>query len=134
MRSFPLTVVALALALATSAFADGRQKPEAPGYPLFRQYCSTCHGIRADGNGPFAPMLDPRPADLTRLAQEYGSPLAKTKLIYFDDRGRPVRVRVCREQLFLGVKPLAGIEAARRGTLLTIVSYLHSIQALVTPD
>ena len=74
------------------------------------------------------------PERTPRLAQEYRSPPPKTKLMHFADRGRPVRARVCREQLFLGVKPLAGIEAARRGTLLTIIYYLHSIQALVTPD
>lgn len=33
----------------------------AEGAQLYGQYCFTCHGIQADGNGPAATVLDPRP-------------------------------------------------------------------------
>lgn len=35
------------------------------GYRLYRRACATCHGHRADGNGPSAPGLATAPADLT---------------------------------------------------------------------
>jgi mono/diheme cytochrome c family protein len=32
-----------------------------PGYPLYRQYCASCHGVFADGLGPVVPFLRSRP-------------------------------------------------------------------------
>ncbi|HVB96620.1 MAG TPA: copper resistance protein CopC [Chloroflexota bacterium] len=36
----------------------------ADGAEVFRQNCAVCHGIDARGDGPMAPSLNPRPADL----------------------------------------------------------------------
>lgn len=44
---------------ATSA-TDGKQ--------MFNNYCASCHGLDAKGNGPAAPALKSTPPDLTRLA------------------------------------------------------------------
>ena len=33
--------------------------------PLYKQFCSECHGERGKGDGPEAMMYDPSPADLT---------------------------------------------------------------------
>jgi mono/diheme cytochrome c family protein len=35
----------------------------------FRAYCASCHGIDGKGDGPAAPALKQRPADLTMLAK-----------------------------------------------------------------
>jgi len=35
----------------------------------FRQYCAQCHGIPGTGDGPVAPALKKKPADLTVLAK-----------------------------------------------------------------
>ena len=63
--------------------AAGQNRPavkpteEAPGTPLihslkgadlFRAYCASCHGLDGKGDGPAAPALKVRPADLTALA------------------------------------------------------------------
>ncbi len=35
------------------------------GLPLFRVRCAPCHGQNGQGDGPAAPALNPKPADLT---------------------------------------------------------------------
>lgn len=40
---------------------------EGQGRQLFRQYCATCHGDDARGDGQNASMLTPAPADFTGL-------------------------------------------------------------------
>jgi mono/diheme cytochrome c family protein len=42
------------------------------GVDLFHEYCSSCHGFDGKGNGPAAPALNTRPADLTTIAQRNG--------------------------------------------------------------
>ena len=39
------------------------------GAELFREYCATCHGRDATGNGPAALALRQSPPDLTRISQ-----------------------------------------------------------------
>jgi mono/diheme cytochrome c family protein len=55
----------LALALSGPAAA---QDP-AVGAELYGQFCATCHGSDATGNGPTAPILTLQPPDLTALSQ-----------------------------------------------------------------
>ena len=38
------------------------------GAELFQDYCATCHGIEATGQGPMAGVLVIKPVNLTRLA------------------------------------------------------------------
>lgn len=42
------------------------------GKALYTQYCASCHGADGTGDGPKAATLDPKPTDLTRLAQRNG--------------------------------------------------------------
>jgi mono/diheme cytochrome c family protein len=35
----------------------------------FREYCRSCHGPEATGDGPVAQYLNPKPADLTRIRE-----------------------------------------------------------------
>lgn len=42
------------------------------GGALYMQFCATCHGVAADGNGPMAPILMTQPADLTGLSERAG--------------------------------------------------------------
>jgi mono/diheme cytochrome c family protein len=61
------------------------------GRDLYMRYCASCHGISGMGDGPAAPALEPRPADLTHLRERYGeaSPLRHT--IAAIDGRQPVR-------------------------------------------
>ncbi len=45
------------------------QPAQFAGSDLFRNYCATCHGAGAKGDGPLAEMLKKRPADLTLFAR-----------------------------------------------------------------
>lgn len=38
------------------------------GQETYMQYCATCHGLTATGNGPMSPNLILQPTDLTALA------------------------------------------------------------------
>jgi mono/diheme cytochrome c family protein len=46
--------------------------PSVKGVDLFHAYCSSCHGVDGKGNGPAAPALNTKPADLTTIAQRNG--------------------------------------------------------------
>lgn len=39
------------------------------GQRLYRAHCAVCHGLEGRGDGPAAPSLVPRPADLRRTAR-----------------------------------------------------------------
>lgn len=47
----------------TAAVPSGKQ--------LYGQYCASCHGATGVGDGPVAPVLKTRPADLTTLAKRH---------------------------------------------------------------
>ena len=43
------------------------------GQDLFREYCAVCHGNDAKGEGPAAPALKMKPADLTQISRKNGN-------------------------------------------------------------
>jgi mono/diheme cytochrome c family protein len=44
----------------------------ASGKEMFNSYCASCHGLSAKGDGPAAPAMNRKPADLTMLAKNNG--------------------------------------------------------------
>jgi mono/diheme cytochrome c family protein len=64
-------------AIASAARADSPR-----GQEEYLRYCSACHGERADGQGPVANVLDPRPPALRKLTPRYGSPLGTDLVAY----------------------------------------------------
>jgi mono/diheme cytochrome c family protein len=61
-----LLIACIALATASPVAA------QPTGAELYLQYCATCHGVAADGNGPMAPILLAQPPDLTGLTERAG--------------------------------------------------------------
>lgn len=122
------------LALAPPA-VRGDEVRAKQGADLFRQFCASCHGPGARGDGPVASVLDPPPADLTTLAQRHGSPLPKAALADLIDGRRQVRAHgssdmpVWGQRLLENVPPSAGSEAGKTGAILLILEYLESIQS-----
>lgn len=51
------------------------------GRALFLQYCVTCHGEAAEGNGPMAPVLLVQPKDLTALTAENGGAFPAARVV-----------------------------------------------------
>lgn len=74
MRVFILAAVALA---ALPAFAQDLEE----GAAGFAVHCAACHGATATGNGPMAPLLTVRPADLTGLAARNGGVFPTARVI-----------------------------------------------------
>ncbi len=62
-----LRVASIALAAALSpAFGQVVQASADNGAAVYKRYCVTCHGVKADGTGAAARLFKPPPADLTR--------------------------------------------------------------------
>ncbi|HYM07723.1 MAG TPA: c-type cytochrome [Terriglobales bacterium] len=67
-----LFVVCLAGAQTSPAVDDTLPSNYVPsGKVMFKQYCASCHGIDAKGQGPLATMLKVPPANLTTLAKRH---------------------------------------------------------------
>lgn len=70
--------IAILAALALGACVE-EQVPS--GAEDFAVFCSGCHGAGGKGDGPLAGELDPRPADLTRLAARKGGDFPRLRVM-----------------------------------------------------
>jgi mono/diheme cytochrome c family protein len=115
------------------AHAQQAETPS-PGQQAFLQYCASCHGAHGDGQGPLAEELRTAPTDLTRLREQFGSPLQTQRLLERIDGRRMARAHGSRDMPVWGQKLArnvsrgAGTEVQTRGTLLIIIDWLESIQ------
>jgi mono/diheme cytochrome c family protein len=133
-RALCAVVGALALiALSSPVAADETRIAE--GHQLFVQYCASCHGREAQGNGPLAPILTTPPADLHMLSARHGAPLPKAQLAEWIDGRRAVRghgpgdMPVWGKRLTASGPPGPAAETLAKGELMLIVDYIDSIQA-----
>ncbi|MFN7926502.1 MAG: cytochrome c [Blastocatellia bacterium] len=85
-KSIVLSLLSVGLLLflsslsATPGILAKEEKGNSPGKKLFQQYCVTCHGTDAKGNGPTAKLLKKAPADLTKIEKENGKfPFARVE-------------------------------------------------------
>jgi mono/diheme cytochrome c family protein len=109
---------------------------EHPGRTAYLRYCSACHGTEARGDGTVAPTLNPKPADLTRLAANNGGTFPFTRVQEIIDGRNPI-VAHGRPAMpvwgeVFGHEAAASTVAApaqTRGKVQLIASYLASIQA-----
>ena len=60
------------LALLQAGSALAQEEEMSYGEAEYLNSCAACHGERGDGNGPLAPALVTRPADLTELSTKNG--------------------------------------------------------------
>lgn len=77
MKAKWLLVLSLLLVAANATRAEptrGRQD--------YMRYCSACHGETANGNGPVANLMTPRPPALTKLRSRFGRPLGTRFVAY----------------------------------------------------
>lgn len=71
---------------------DGDDSRLKLGYQIYSQYCTPCHGVNGDGNGPVAKYLDPKPRNYKRgvfkfTSTPYGSKPRRSDLIHTIRRG-----------------------------------------------
>ena len=124
---FPL----LGLLLITAA-GIGRGDELAQGRAIYLQYCASCHGLDATGNGPMAPTLSIPPANLRKLSERYGNPLPADQIARFIDGRNEVKAHGPRDMPVWGRRfyPLAqGSERQIKVMIADLVDYLQSIQA-----
>lgn len=115
----------LPLAMATSAQAETPR-----GQAEYLRYCSACHGEAADGKGPVANILTPRPPDLQKLEGKFGSPLGTRLVAYVMGTTMP-RAHGTSDMPVWG-RNLAdpdGDDTDAVRSIWRIVSYLDSLQS-----
>ena len=105
------------------------------GKARFEQYCSGCHGTDGKGNGPLAPLLTEKPANLTELAKKNNGKFPGTKVMSYIDGRETIRAHGPSDMPIWGVNfKKAGsrsshtAESATRGVAQEIVQYIQSIQ------
>ena len=122
---------------------DPQEKPPAAQGPAdadrvsgsytFRNYCSTCHGPDARGDGPLAGNLRFRPADLTLLAKRNGGEFPADKVQRIVDGRRPLRGHGGPDMPVWGDafrNAESGYDdATARERIRLVVDYLRSVQA-----
>ncbi len=61
------------------------------GKQMYAQYCASCHGVSARGDGPAAPALKYQPTDLTLLSAQNGGkfPRAHVRTVLTDHEHLP---------------------------------------------
>jgi mono/diheme cytochrome c family protein len=105
-----------------------------PGENYFDAYCTECHGPRGEGDGPTARLLNPPPADLTRIAERRGG-FDRNAVAAFIDGRTEVEAHGPREMPVWGVKheggPQPPLEEDRYLTpegIREVVQFLETIQ------
>lgn len=131
LRNLAVVVVAVGFILVGGARAD---EGVAKGEENFLKYCSSCHGADGRGDGPVASTLDPKPADLTRIAARRDGTFPDIEIRRIIDGREPVRAHGAKQmpvwgKVFRGGfgPGLAG-ESKARGTAWMILRYLKTIQ------
>lgn len=85
LEAVPL--IAILLGSAVTARAQTIALP-IDGAKLFSQYCASCHGAQATGNGPMAGALKTKAPDLTQVARRNGGvfPLDRVQAVISGDK------------------------------------------------
>lgn len=118
--------------LATENPASAASKQAARGRALYLQYCASCHGVTAEGDGPIAHSLTTPPANLRRLAERFGNPLPADQVARFIDGRAEVKAHGPRDMPVWGTRFFYESGADERRAqqwIAQLVAYLQSIQS-----
>lgn len=135
MIAIAASVFSLVLVMASDFAAQnaqaGRQSPYVEkGRKLFNQYCATCHGVTAKGEGPVAAALKVGPPDLTTL-QKPGEKFPFFRVQTKIDGEKEVEAHGPRKMPVWGTvfKSTSG-ELQRHADVYALVRYIESLQRL----
>lgn len=105
------------------------------GMDLYRQLCTSCHGVSGRGNGPMAPLLKIDVPDLTHIAARQGGEFPAEYVRRTIDRRfeRPAHglpyMPVWGLKLSDPANPQASAASTRGNSMIDrLVAYLSSIQ------
>ena len=137
---FIFTRFSIALVLLVGGIALGRdvvqgQQPGGTpsavnGKAMFDTYCTPCHGKEGKGDGPAAPALKTKPADLTGLSARNGGTFPNDKVRRFIEGREAVAGHGTREMpiwggLFAGLDRDSDMARIR---IANLADYLKTIQ------
>jgi mono/diheme cytochrome c family protein len=132
-----LTSMTLAMAVLSPSLAFAQQKLGAPpGKGSYLRYCASCHGDDGKGDGPYAPVLKLKPADLTQLAKKNNGVFPVGRVTRILDGSEEIPGHGSRQKPVWGHPFGAGEEAAggnaaptvARERIELLLRYLNSIQ------
>ena len=112
-------------------------RPEVVGRSLYGEFCTSCHGLAGEGDGPLALEFDPGPADLTGLSARNGGVFPLAEVISTIDgytRARRGDLAMPEFGLMLEDGPLVfidtgdGIPTPTPERLVALAEYLRTIQ------
>ena len=108
----------------------------------FRQYCAQCHGMNAIGDGPVAPALKKKPANLTLLSKKNGGVFPEKEVRDFIDGSKTAASHGTREMPIWGdhysgkapneLGPYyqsSDVASYVRGKILALIGYISTLQA-----
>ena len=121
----------IVLSCSGTVFA-GQASTSPSGSGLFVNYCASCHGPQAKGNGPMAAVLQIKPADLTTIAKRNGGKFPSDIVFRTIDGRNPVKGHGGQDMpiwgnAFLRADGGATVEVTR-ARIDALVRYLESIQ------
>jgi cytochrome c553 len=132
-----ITLITSATAVLSPHLASAQQKLGAPpGKGSYVRYCAVCHGDDGKGDGPYAPTLKVKPADLTQLAKKSNGAFPSERVARILDGSEEIPGHGSRQKPVWGHQFGAGEEAAggnvaptvARERIQLILRYLSSIQ------
>ena len=128
MRKSTVALTGLLLMFGTAASAGADDV--AQGRQMYLEYCSSCHGLTGEGDGPVAPALTTPPANLRRLSERFGNPLPEDQVARFIDGRVEIKAHGPRDMPVWGARFFAEThnESAVRARIAKLVAYLQSIQ------
>jgi mono/diheme cytochrome c family protein len=107
------------------------------GAELYMEFCATCHGVAADGNGPMAPILLSPPPDLTGLSERAGGEFPVFGVVQRIDGRDPLLAHGGEMPIWGGIfegEPAAAVATTSGQPVLTsdtiakVVEYLRTVQ------
>ena len=123
----------------TPAFAEEKVKmvtkpitPTSPasGVEMFKQYCASCHGLDAKGNGPAAPALKVPAADLTMISARNGGkfPELKVYAVISGDTATPAHGSKDMPVWGTVLRSLSGRDSELHQRIGNLTRYIESLQ------
>lgn len=134
MRSLLLPAFVLIAGFALATTPQGSKAGDDAGQAEFVRYCSSCHGMDADGTGPVAETLKKPPPDLRLIAARRDGVFPQAAVMRIIDGRDPVIAHGLREMPVWGEEFRAEVpsgpsaESMARGRALLLTRYLQSIQ------
>ena len=120
---------------ATGVARAQEQEVAAAGKAPYGQYCASCHGREAKGDGPAMNLLTVKPADLTQISKRNSGTFPFWKIYRVVDGREEIKGHGRRDMPLWGaafrteVGSSMTAQSQVRGRILALVFYLQSIQA-----